>query len=309
MDIVEYLAQGVFLSEKDFLSYVNTMPRRYKQFTVKKRNGEDRLIAQPARTVKTLQMVVVSLLKNHLNIHEAAMAYVKGKSIKDNANAHVQNKFILKMDFRNFFLSIKPDIFLACIEKQGLILSDQDKMVLSNLFFWKLRRNSSLRLSIGAPSSPFVSNVTMFFFDELISKICKDKGIVYTRYADDLSFSTNQKDILFSIPALVKESLKVVGLKNIKVNNAKTVFSSKKFNRHVTGITLSNEGVVSLGRERKRSISAMVHHFTLGLLDKESIYKLKGYLGFAKYIEPSFVLRLKIKYGDEVVLKIQKFND
>lgn len=166
-----------------------------------------------------------------------------------------------------------------------------------------------MRLSIGAPSSPFVSNVTMFFFDELISKICEDKGIIYTRYADDLSFSTNQKDILFSIPALVKESLKVVGLKNIKVNNAKTVFSSKKFNRHVTGITLSNEGVVSLGRERKRIISAMVHHFTLGLLDKESIYKLKGYLGFAKYIEPSFILRLKIKYGDEIVLKIQRFND
>jgi hypothetical protein len=58
MDIVEFLAQAVFLSEKEFVSYVNTMPRRYKQFYIK-RNGDDRLIAQPARTVKTLQLTVV----------------------------------------------------------------------------------------------------------------------------------------------------------------------------------------------------------------------------------------------------------
>ena len=89
MDIVEYLAQGVFLSEKDFVSYVNTMPRRYKQFYIKKRNGGDRLIAQPARTVKTLQLTVVGMLERGLKIHDASMAYVKGRSIRDNALMHV----------------------------------------------------------------------------------------------------------------------------------------------------------------------------------------------------------------------------
>jgi hypothetical protein len=58
------------------------------------------------------------------------------------------------MDFKNFFLSIKPDMFLDCVRKQGLKLSGRDSLVLTNLFFWKLRRNSSLRLSMGAPSSP-----------------------------------------------------------------------------------------------------------------------------------------------------------
>jgi hypothetical protein len=75
-------------------------------------------------------------------------------SIKDNALQHVNNQYLLKMDFKNFFLSIKPEMFLTCVRKQGLKLSERDSLILANLFFWKLRRNSSLRLSIGAPSSP-----------------------------------------------------------------------------------------------------------------------------------------------------------
>ncbi len=307
MDIVEYLAQGVFLSEKDFVSYVNTMPRRYKQFYIKKRNGDDRLIAQPARTVKTLQLTVVGMLQHELKIHDASMAYVKGRSIRDNALQHVNNQYLLKMDFKNFFLSIKPDMFLDCVRKQGLKLSERDSLVLANLFFWKLRRNSSLRLSIGAPSSPFVSNVTMYYFDEMVSDICNEYGITYTRYADDLTFSTNKKDILFSLPPLIRDALKQVGLKDIKINNKKTVFSSKKFNRHITGVTLSNDDKISLGRERKRIISAMVHHFKNEVLEVNEIYKLKGYLGFANYIEPMFIARLKRKYGENIIVQIQKF--
>jgi hypothetical protein len=54
---------------------------------------------------------------------------------KDNALQHVNNQYLLKMDFKNFFLSIKPDMFLDCVRKQGLKLSGRDSLVLTNLFF------------------------------------------------------------------------------------------------------------------------------------------------------------------------------
>ncbi|WP_159281980.1 retron St85 family RNA-directed DNA polymerase [Rahnella variigena] len=307
MTIVEYISQGLFISESEFVSYTNTMPRRYKQFYIKKRNGEDRLIAQPAKTVKNLQLTVVGLLRDELRIHPAAMAYVKGRSIKDNAQKHVHNQFLLKMDFKNFFLSIKPAMFLMCLKKQGVNLDERDEHVISNIFFWKLRRNSTLRLSIGAPSSPFVSNVVMYYFDEAVESLCRMLGVVYTRYADDLTFSTNKKNVLFELPSVVKNVLNDVGLKAIKVNKDKTVFSSKKFNRHVTGVTLNNSGELSLGRERKRTISAMIHHHKLGLLNNEDVTKLKGYLGFAKYVEPLFLTRMERKYGEQLISQIQKF--
>jgi RNA-directed DNA polymerase len=54
-------------------------------------------------------------------------------------------------------------------------------------------------------------------------------------------------------------------------------------------------------------ISAMVHHFKNEVLEVDEIYKLKGYLGFANYIEPMFIARLKRKYGENVIMQIQKF--
>ena len=309
MNIIEFISEGLFLPADEVRNYINTIPRRYKKFTIKKRNGGERLIAQPARTVKQLQKAIAGhYLQDKVMIHERAFAYVNGRGIKENAEAHKNNQYILKMDFKNFFLSIKPEMFIGVLEKQGIKVSDDDSFVIRNLFFWKLRRNSSLRLSIGAPTSPFISNVTMYFFDSEISDFCDGLNITYSRYADDLTFSSNQKKILFNIPIVVKKILSDVGLNSIKINKEKTVFSSKKFNRHVTGITLSNSDNLSLGRERKRLISSMIHHHKLEVLDIDEILKLKGYLGFAKHIEPSFIIRMKAKYGDEFITSIQKFN-
>ncbi|HFW3984126.1 TPA: reverse transcriptase domain-containing protein, partial [Salmonella enterica subsp. enterica serovar Java] len=196
---------------------------------------------------------------------------------------------------KNFFLSIKPINFLSVIRAHGVELEDDDVFVLENLFFWKLRRNSPLRLSIGAPSSPFISNAVMFFFDKMLSEKCEQMGVVYTRYADDLTFSTNRKGILFGVPQLVREMLNETNLRNIKINHEKTIFSSKKFNRHVTGVTLANDGFLSLGRERKRLLRSKVDYYIKGLLSPKEILILKGELGYAKFIEPEFIERVKQK--------------
>jgi hypothetical protein len=63
------------------------------------------------------------------------------------------------------------------------------------------------------------------------------------------------------LPPLIRDSLKQTGLDDIKINNKKTVFSSKKFNRHITGVTLSNDDKILWVESEKRIISAMVHHF------------------------------------------------
>ncbi|MCT7085107.1 RNA-directed DNA polymerase, partial [Salmonella enterica subsp. enterica serovar Oranienburg] len=91
----------------------------------------------------------------------------------------------------------------------------------------------------------------------------------YTRYADDLTFSTNNKDVLFDIPDMLENVLPKYSLGRIRINHEKTVFSSKGHNRHVTGITLTNDNKLSIGRERKRKISAMIHHFINGKLSTD----------------------------------------
>lgn len=210
------------------------------------------------------------------------------------------------MDFSNFFYSITPDFFLAVAKSKGILFTDEDKLILSHLLFFRLNRNSKLTLSIGAPSSPLISNFCLYLFDEEISDYCLKRKINYTRYADDLTFSTNVKGSLFEVPQFVKSTLKSKCFDLIKVNESKTVFSSKAHNRHVTGITITNEGRVSIGRQKKREISSLIHKWTLGELTETQRVRLIGYLSFVNHVEPTFLHRLKAKYGERVIFELFK---
>jgi len=116
---------------------------------------------------------------------------------------------------------------------------------------------------------------------------------MYTRYADDLTFSTKHKNILFDVTLVVKEQLVKLFGNAMRINRRKTIFTSKAHNRHVTGITVNNDGNLSIGRVRKKYIKHLVHQFQFNQLDRENIHHLRGLIAFAKHIEPGFLQSLK----------------
>ncbi|MEH4013691.1 hypothetical protein POX07_24070, partial [Klebsiella pneumoniae] len=79
-------------------------------------------------------------------------------------------------------------------------------------------------------------------------------------------------------------------------------------NRHITGVTLTTQGSLSIGRERKRFISSLIHKYKLGLLDPDTSYYLQGLLSFAIYIEPDFRVRMSKKYSTNTVTEIIKLR-
>lgn len=307
MNISLALCNGLLIEEWELTNFVRTAPRRYKTYYIAKRgSNQTRLIAQPAKPVKFIQSLAVDILRSHLKVHSCAMAYEKGCSIKKNALAHCKSRYLLKMDFKNFFLSITPDIFFQALNRAGVQINEKDQYILENLLFWKLRRNSSLRLSIGAPSSPFISNIVMYDFDELVSIKCKELNITYTRYADDMTFTTNKRDVLFELPSAIRKLTNEMFGGKIKINTEKTVYSSKASNRHVTGITLTNDEKISIGRNNKRIISAMMHRFSLDMLNEKQIETLQGKLSYANHIEPDFISRMQKKYGEPIISSLFK---
>ncbi|POU74837.1 RNA-directed DNA polymerase [Leclercia sp. LSNIH6] len=290
-----------------FEQLLNEAPKKYKVYYIPKRGAGFRVIAQPTKELKNVQRFIVSLLEPILPVHHKAMAYQLNKSIKDNAYLHKDNSYVLKMDFQNFFNKIKPDLFLTKIEASNLELESLDKFVLRNLLFWRpgTKRSITLILSIGAPSSPFISNFIMYDFDRNVDDWCLNHGVVYSRYADDITFSTNTKDLLVSVPKMVKKMLSEY-VPGLTVNESKTIFTSKAHNRHVTGVTLTPEGKLSVGRERKRMLYAKMHQYYLGMLSTEDINKVRGLVTFANYIEGDFIFRLKKKYGNELIDRFLK---
>lgn len=307
MQILQFLCQELSVTEQEIKLFVASAPKKYKVYTIPKRSSGIRVIAQPAKRLKDYQRCLIKLLKTKLPIHDAAFAYKNNIGIKENAEQHMKSSYLLKMDFQNFFYSISPKLFFDALKKHKIEFAAEDNYLLEKILFFNPSKKSGgkLVLSIGAPSSPFISNFIMYSFDESISKTCLGLNVVYTRYADDLTFSSNTKNILFTIPVLVKKALRDHFDGAITVNEVKTIFSSKAHNRHITGITITNENKLSIGRQKKRYISGLIHRFSIQQLYQEDVKHLQGLLAFCLNVEPDFFERMKQKYSVEVINAIQ----
>lgn len=300
--LVAMLSSGSGLAAADIEHIIATAPRRYKVFSIPKRRGGWRVIAQPSRELKVLQNLLVRRVLHSLPVHEVAHGYVSGRGIRSNAAAHVHSNFLLKMDLEDFFPSLRPDDLDRHLLRHGeLGLSASERRQIHRLVFWQPRGLPGLRLCIGAPSSPFISNTLMYGLDESISEHATSLDVTYTRYADDLAFSCVEKGVLVQVEAAVTRIIQNSVSPALRVNRNKTVNMSRGHRRMLTGVVISATRELSLGRERKRLIRSMAHRRSLRLLSESEEAVLEGYLAFARDIEPDFVARLMAKFGAVLV--------
>lgn len=306
-DWLKKLAMFALLPEADILKLVRSAPHRYKVFQIPKRKpGEFRTIAQPAREVKILQSWIVANILSDFKVHPSATAYRRGRSILQNARVHASGRFLLKMDLVDFFPSIKGRDFARYLRALPAAPFDEQSIDhLCRLLFWRPKGETLLRLSIGAPSSPIVSNLLMFDFDCTVTDLCNRHRVTYTRYADDLTFSASDSR---SLQVIEREIYRLCGRltsPRLSVNAEKTARLSKRDARRVTGLVLTNEKTVSVGRDLKRIMRAAVHHFSLGRLSVERTQWLKGMIAYLQSVEPEVVQRLEAKYGPDVLNRLR----
>ena len=310
MIVLQTIVEALSIPQNDVLRIAKTAPHRYKVYSVDKRSGTGkRTIAQPSRELKAIQKCLIHEVLCDLPVHSAATAYSKGDSIRNNASQHVTNNYLLKMDFSDFFPSIKPRDLIQHImahSEQNFDRNDLDLIL--RILFWSPKRSRDLVLSIGAPSSPFISNSIMYNFDILLSDECAKQGIIYTRYADDIALSCNKQNILADMRNYIIHTAESIKYPRLQINHKKTVFTSKKHHRAVTGIVLSSQGTLSLGRERKRLIRSMINKFKNNTLMENDCSRLHGLLAFALDVEPSFYDRMTKKYGNDTLDSIRKYE-
>tara|TARA_R110002051_G_scaffold279566_1_gene341055 strand:- start:105 stop:1001 length:897 start_codon:yes stop_codon:yes gene_type:complete len=292
-DLIDQLARDTRMPVTDIEHVIMTAPRRYKVYTIPKRSGGVRTIAHPARELKTLQRALMELAPDSLRVHEAATAYEPGSSILKNAEVHASSNWLVKFDIQSFFNSITSTAWQSYLTE--LNCAESYKLVSSRVFFWKRRGIRETCLSVGAPSSPFVSNRFMHSFDVAIAKYCSANGLKFTRYADDISISSVKPIDLDAVRKAIIVALPKSNL--FLLNERKTRISGPGNRRSVTGLILNNEGEVSVGRSRKRVIEAMVHNYCAGSTIA-TIEQVKGHLAFLRMIDFDGYQRIKRRYPD-----------
>ncbi len=293
-DLLHRMAADLAMLPAHLEKIIKTAPLRYKIFEIPKKAGGMRQVAQPAREVKAIQRWVVREIGPKLPIHKSATAYCSGSSIRRNAEAHTASRFMLKLDFKNFFPSILEDDLRLHFERYlSKEIDSSAQSILAHVCCWAPKRQTPLRLCIGAPSSPLLSNSVMFEFDNRLAAVAEQDGVVYTRYADDITLSARDRGKIDHYRDLVEKILAEWPHPKLSLNVGKTVRASRAGRRIVTGLVLTPDGNVSIGREKKRLIRAMYHRSITQELSADQSQVLAGLLAFADGIEPGFSQRLK----------------
>jgi len=303
------IIRDLSITEEELDRVIARAPHSYKTYTIPKKSGGVRRISQPAQEVKYLQYWLIRNVFSSLPVHPAATAYESGSSIRRNAAAHQSSRYLVKFDFRNFFTSIKhSDVQSHLMMQDHAEMSLEDAHEIARLACIKYPYAEQMCLSIGAPSSPKLSNSILFRFDEVISEWCSENGFTYSRYADDMTFSTNQKGLSDQVEGELRSTIRSLQYPELRLNNRKTMHLSKASSRRITGIVLTNQGPLSIGRAKKRQIRSMVYAFKQGGLEESDVWKLQGLIGFAMDVEKNFIPRLKEKYGSQVIDEILRLR-
>lgn len=295
-------ANTLALTVGELMSISRTAPRRYFVWEIDKRSGTGkRTVCHPARELKSIQYYFLQEVLADLPIHPAATAYVSESSITKNAKKHATSRVIMKLDFADFFNSLKCANWRKFAKNQFSDWSDLEMQFSCNILFWGGGGNSPKCLAIGAPTSPLLSNALMYEVDVKLAEYAEQFGLNYSRYADDITFSSKEWLDYDKVLDVVQGTLASATYTSVRLNERKTILVSNNSARRVTGLMITPDNKISLGRSRKRLISSMVHHASCKTLAVDDWPKLAGLLSFAADAEPDFVERLKVKYTKEVL--------
>lgn len=302
MSLLHELTVATGFAAPDLVRIIASAPKRYKVYGIPKKHGGTRIIAQPSRELKVLQRFLLKQYLSKYPIHPAAMAYVIGRNIFENAERHSKSSVFLKMDFQDFFPSIKASDWRRFLkEDRHSVFASDEISIVTRILFWGSGSSEPKCLSIGAPTSPILSNILLFDLDTNISNLADQSGVCYTRYADDITISAHSMDSVLTFEKQLRREIDQLRFPKLKFNQKKRGIYHKGQRRMVTGLVVTPAGQISIGRERKRFISVLLHKFSIGELSIERTGILKGLLGFTIANEPAFVDRMRLKYGDQII--------
>lgn len=212
-------------------SFVRNKEKHYRTFFITKRSGDLRTISAPRTFLKVAQWWILDTILNNKSDLPFVYGFTKGKSFIDNARQHHGAKHLLNVDIKDFF----PSVTMLAVE--GIFRDFGYNSAVSSFLAEICTYEGALPQ--GAPSSPKLSNFALSSCDIKLQNLALETGTHYTRYADDLTFSSDAK-----IPAEMVDRIKdLLSAQSFFLNDKKTRFMGINRSKEVTGLTLGKDGV------------------------------------------------------------------
>jgi RNA-directed DNA polymerase len=255
-------------SALSFILYKKGMSANYTTFDIKKRNGGMRSISAPTPDLKLLQRRLAKLLQDstaEIRIvkkfsDNVSHGFRRGRSIITNAKAHRRHRFVFNVDLTDFFGTINfGRVRGYFIKDQHFSLNPKVATVLAQIACF------NNKLPQGSPCSPIISNLIGNLLDIHLVKLALRGGCTYTRYADDLTFSTNKKIFPPAIAQLIVDNrwgagpglLNLVAKSVFHLNPTKTRMQYCDSRQEVTGLVINRK--INVRREYRHLARALAH--------------------------------------------------
>jgi len=288
---------------------------QYISFSVNKKSGGTRTISAPKTALKEVQSRLNELLLIIYWERPSVHSFLKDRSIVSNAQKHTRKRFIFNIDLKDFFPSIHFGRVRGLFMAGPYNLNKDAATVIAQIACY------SGSLPQGSPCSPIISNMICSMLDKELQELAKKERCLYTRYADDMTFSTNLKEFPKAIGYRGKTGVlagrklnKIITSNGFAINRDKTNLQTPKMRQEVTGLIVNK--FVNVRRKTIRQVHAMLHAWEkFGLEAVEKEHKVK-YLSISEDAEkPSFrnVVRGKIEFirmvRENIPKKYKKHKD
>ncbi len=239
-----------------YYTFVGVRRDSYRQFHIPKKSGGVRTITAPDGELKDVMLTLAFILSELYVPTPEAMAFIPGKSIVENANQHLGQNYVLNLDLSDFFTSITANMVEHNLVKLGIApLVARDIATICTYPVVNDHRVLNV-VPQGAPTSPVISNICAMTLDNRLSGLARRFHLTYTRYADDITFSSNhnvyQKD-----GAFMAELNRIIAECQFTINPKKTRLQKRGSRQEVTGLTVGQKTNVS--RKYIKNLRVLIH--------------------------------------------------
>lgn len=251
------------------------MPYSIADYTVHripKKSGGMRVLHEPKPELKALQKRVLRWMQARgLGGGSRSHAYERGRSIATHASLHVGKRVVMRLDLKDFFGTTTDSMV-----RRALVMVDLEMKQVQEIV-----EICSLDgvLPQGAPTSPILANIAAKQMDLRLAKLAESRKAVYSRYADDLTFSSDDNHLNGLIPAIDV----IVSACGYRLNRKKTLVMRSGRRQSVTGLVINRD--LNAPRNLRRNLRAQLHNLKCALLDGQhfdakSFERAKGIASF-----------------------------
>ena len=215
--------------------------RNYHTFQIPKKSGGARIISAPTKMLKSLLTYTNRILQAFYEAPECVMGFVPSKSIVDNAEKHVGKHYVFNTDLKDFFPSISKSRVWATLKCPPFSFNDTIADAIAGLCCTELEKDGETIVALpqGSPCSPILTNIVCRNLDRRLSRLAGKYHIAYSRYADDITFSSDH-NVYQEGGNFRKELQTIITTEHFIFNEKKTRLQKKGCRQEVTGLIVSD---------------------------------------------------------------------